>query len=424
MRLKSYLLAGLAALLVAGPARADTTLSLVEVITSPERTETLKQIVKTFEDANPGVHVEITSLPWGQAFEKFATMVSAGDTPDVVEMPDRWQALYANNGMLENLEPYLATWDHTKELSDRTMQMARYVGNTAYALPYGFYLRAMFINRVLFKQAGIEAAPTTMDEFTADAKKISALPGKYGYCLRGGPGGLNGWVMFGAGMNGDNSFFQKDGTSTFADPGWVKGVAWLVDLYKNGYAPKDSVNWGFNEIVAGFYSSTCAMLDQDPDALIAVQERMKPEEYDVVPFPKGPAGKAFPTIGYGSWAMFSNSKNKDLSWKLIATLDGPRGQCRLEQADRGAADLQIRREGPLLRQSEVQGLVRGAGRQGRDADRHAHISAGIRLFRRCHRGQDEPAGPARPALAGGYGQAMGRLPDHGAEEISRRQEVT
>ena len=93
-------------------------------------------------------------------------------------MPDRWQALYANNGMLENLEPYLATWDHTKELSERTMQMARYVGNTAYALPYGFYLRAMFINRVLFKQAGIETAPTTMDEFTADAKKISALPGK------------------------------------------------------------------------------------------------------------------------------------------------------------------------------------------------------------------------------------------------------
>src|SRR6478752_10249766 len=111
--------------LLASPAAADTNLSLVEVITSPERTETLKQIVKTFEDANPGVHVEITSLPWGQAFEKFATMVSAGDTPDVVEMPDRWQALYANNGMLENLEPYLAKWDHTKELSERTMQMAR-----------------------------------------------------------------------------------------------------------------------------------------------------------------------------------------------------------------------------------------------------------------------------------------------------------
>src|SRR5215472_12935966 len=156
MKLKSCLLAGIAALLIAGQAKADTTLKLVEVITSPERTETLKEIVKSFEAANPGVKVEITSLPWGQAFEKFATMVSAGDTPDVVEMPDRWQALYASRNMLENLEPYLAKWDHTKDLNDRTLQMARYVGNTAYALPYGFYLRAMFINRALFKAAGIE----------------------------------------------------------------------------------------------------------------------------------------------------------------------------------------------------------------------------------------------------------------------------
>ena len=106
--IRKLLIAAAASALMATQAMADTTLKLVEVITSPERTETLKQIVKTFEDANPGTKVEITSLPWGQAFEKFATMVSAGDTPDVVEMPDRWMSLYANNGMLESLEPYLA----------------------------------------------------------------------------------------------------------------------------------------------------------------------------------------------------------------------------------------------------------------------------------------------------------------------------
>src|SRR6516225_7207221 len=121
-------------LLSAAPALADTTLKLVEVITSPERTVTLKDIVKTFEAANPGTHVEIVSLPWGQAFEKFATMVAAGDTPDVVEMPDRWLSLYANSGMLESLEPYLAKWEYTKELNDKTLEMARYVKKTAYVL--------------------------------------------------------------------------------------------------------------------------------------------------------------------------------------------------------------------------------------------------------------------------------------------------
>ncbi|MDQ0467161.1 ABC transporter substrate-binding protein [Labrys wisconsinensis] len=323
--IRKLLLAAAATMMVAGTAQADTTLKLVEVITSPERTETLKSIVKTFEDANPGVKVEIVSLPWGQAFEKFATMVSAGDTPDVVEMPDRWLSLYANNGMLESLEPYLAKWEHTKDLNDRALQMGRYVKNTAYALPYGFYLRALFYNKKLFADAKVDAPPKTMDEFMDAAKKVSALPGKSGYCLRGGPGGLNGWMMMGATMNGDDTYFKPDGTSTMADPGWVKGVTFLVDLYKNGYAPKDSVNWGFNEIVSGFYSGTCAMLDQDPDALIAIAERMNKDDYDVVPMPKGPAGKAFPTIGYGSWSMFSNSKEKDLAWKLIATLDGPEG---------------------------------------------------------------------------------------------------
>jgi multiple sugar transport system substrate-binding protein len=38
-------------------AKAATILKLVEVITSPERTETLKGIIKTFEDANPDVRV-------------------------------------------------------------------------------------------------------------------------------------------------------------------------------------------------------------------------------------------------------------------------------------------------------------------------------------------------------------------------------
>ena len=323
--LKQILCAAAACLALSVPARADTTLKLVEVITSPERTETLKGIVADFEKNNPGTHVAITSLAWGQAFEKFATMVSAGDTPDVMEMPDRWLALYAGTGRLENLEPYLAKWENTAGLNDRALEMGRYYNKTAYMVPYGFYLRAMFYNKVLFKQAGIDKPPATMEEFAADAKKITAIPGKSGYCLRGGPGGLNGWMMYDATMAGSDKFFNEDNTSTLSDPAWIKGSSFLVDLYKSGGAPKDSVNWGFNEIVAGFYSGTCAMLDQDPDALIAIADHMKPDEFGVTTMPKGPSGRAYPTLGYAGWSMFADSKNKELGWKLIAALDGPEG---------------------------------------------------------------------------------------------------
>lgn len=322
--MKRLLTATAFAALFAGSAMADTTLRLVEVITSPQRTETLKGIVGQFEAANPGTKVEIISLPWGEAFQKFATMVSAGDLPDVVEMPDTWVSLYANNNLLADLSPWLEGWEHASDLSDRAVALGA-VDDKPVMLPYGFYLRAMFYNKDLLAEAGVEAVPTTLDEFHAAAEKVSALPGKAGYCMRGGPGGLNGWVMFSATMAGDNAFFDEDGNSTWSSEGWEKGLEWYVNLYKDGLAPKDSVNWGFNEIVAGFYTGQCAFLDQDPDALIAIAERMKPEQYGVTTFPKGPDGKAFPTIGYAGWSMMETSENKDLAWKLIATLEGPEG---------------------------------------------------------------------------------------------------
>jgi multiple sugar transport system substrate-binding protein len=199
------------------------------------------------------------------------------------------------------------------------------IHNTAYMLPYGFYLRALYYNRKMFADAGVTAPPKTLDEFLAVSKKVSALPGKYGYCLRGGAGGVNGWLMFGALTTGDDTFFRPDGTSTFTDPGWIRGFNVLADLYKAGLAPKDSINWGYNDVVSGFYSGVCSMIDNDPDALIAIASRMKPDEYGIAPWMKGVGGKSFPTIGYGGWAMFANSKHKDLDWKLIATLDSPAG---------------------------------------------------------------------------------------------------
>jgi multiple sugar transport system substrate-binding protein len=192
-------------------------------------------------------------------------------------------------------------------------------------LPYGFYLRALFYNKAAFRQAGLAGPPRTMEDLRADAARIAQLPGKSGYCLRGGPGGLNGWVMFAAAMAGNNEFFHADGTSTFNDPEWVAGTTWLIDLYKDGLAPKDSINWGFNEVVAGFYAGACAMVDQDPDALIALNQRMKPEDYGVAPWPKGPSGKSYPTLGYVGWSIFKKSEHKELSWSLVTALGGPAG---------------------------------------------------------------------------------------------------
>jgi multiple sugar transport system substrate-binding protein len=307
--------------LVSGSGAWAETLKLVEVITSPERTEVLQKMVDDYEAANPGIEVEIVSVPWGQAFETVATMISGGDVPDVIEMPDTWNALYADKLMA--LDDRIATWENGATLTQKTLDMGKLANGKMTMIPYGFYLRAMFYNKKLLAEAGVAEPPKTMDEFMAASEAVSKLDGKYGYCLRGGPGDANGWVMMAAVMNGTNEFFTADGKSRINEPGSVAGIQYLIDLYQKGYAPKDAVNWGFNEIVAGFYSGTCAFLDQDPDALIAIAERMPAEDFAVIPMPVGPAGKAFPTIGFAGWSVFDSTENPDAAWNLVAALSAP-----------------------------------------------------------------------------------------------------
>jgi multiple sugar transport system substrate-binding protein len=322
--MKTTFAAALISGLLASAAVADTTLRLVEVITSPPRTEFLKKQIAEFEKSNAGIKVEVISLPWGQAFEKFLTMVQAGDVPDVAEMPERWMGLYGANNQLEDLGSYVTSWPDYATLGDSAKHFGSVVDGKLYSIPYGFYIRAMFWNKKLFADAGLSGPPKTMDEFVEDSKKISALQGKYGYCLRGGPGAFTGVQMFMNTMDGKPGYFNTDGTSTFDEPGSTKGLALLGEIYQKGYAPKDSVSWGFNEIVAGFYSGTCAMLDQDPDALLGVAEKMGKNDFAVAPMPVGPSGKAFPSIGYSGWAMFKASKAKTEAFKLIAFLSSPK----------------------------------------------------------------------------------------------------
>src|SRR3954451_3655405 len=141
MKKLSVLLGAVAGLAIsAGSALADSTIKMVEVITSPPRTEFLKKQIAEFETVNPGVKVELVSLPWSQAFEKFLTMVQAGQTPDIVEMPERWMGLYANNGQLEDLGPYMKTWAGYATLGDRAKEFGSTVKNIQYMIPYGYYL--------------------------------------------------------------------------------------------------------------------------------------------------------------------------------------------------------------------------------------------------------------------------------------------
>ena len=85
MKKLNILLAAVAGLAVsAGSALADTTVKLVEVITSPQRTEFLKKQIAEFETANPGVKVEVFRSGTTEVMAKLAAEFAAGQAQRVM----------------------------------------------------------------------------------------------------------------------------------------------------------------------------------------------------------------------------------------------------------------------------------------------------------------------------------------------------
>jgi multiple sugar transport system substrate-binding protein len=294
-------------------------LLMVEVNTSAERTGLLRDQLDSFEAANPGITVDVISMSWGQAFEKLSMMVAGGQIPDVIEMPDFWLSRFTDAGQIADLGSYIEKTPFDDDLEADTFKYGS-INEKIYTIPYGYYLRALIYNKRIFKEAGIDKPPLTIDEFYETAKQISQLPGVSGFCHHGGRGGpvFYYWLM--TTMNGSDQFFDEDGNSTFYNEGAIKGLTLIRDLYKNGYAPQDSLNWNFNDTVAGFYSGTCAILHQTPDALPAIRKRMDQNDFASAPMPLGPSGISFPHLGYIGWSIFEKSQKKDAAWKLVKHL--------------------------------------------------------------------------------------------------------
>ncbi len=306
-------------------------LTMVEVLTSPGRTELIKGQLADFEKTNPGIKVNLISLPYDTSFEQLLTLYKSGQAPDVVELADRWGGLYVNGHQLEPLDNYINNTPELAGILPSVFELGKVGTNHVYRLPYGFDIRALYYNKAMLEQADVQP-PKTMNEFFQDAATISKkIPGKYGYCMRAGKGGGYGWGMFPMQFGATGSFFDSAGNSLYASSSFQEGMRQYADLYRNGYSPKESISWGFGDSVAGFTSGECALLDQDPDALPDILSKMSPANFGVVPLPIGATRKSFPSLGYFSWAMSAASKNKDEAWKLIAFLMSEKQNLELDK---------------------------------------------------------------------------------------------
>ncbi|MFD0694718.1 ABC transporter substrate-binding protein [Paenibacillus sp. GCM10027628] len=300
-------------------------ISYLDPLPSPERTALMQDFIKQFQAKNPNIEVEYTSVPWDEANKKWMALGAAKQLPDVLSIDDTSLVAMASAGYIENLQPYYDKWDQLNNLTEAVKQARNKYQGKVYAIPDGFLLQGLFIRNDWFKEKNLPEKIETWDDYFKLSQQLTdASNGRYGISFRGGANGILRAMEYVMAATHSDSWFDKDGKSILYKPEAQAAFKKFYDIYLNGNSPKESLNWGFNEMVQGFLNGQTAILNQTPEVIVTAQKNMKEGTWTVVPMPKSDDGKRYIFWGYtAAYAMASNSEHKDAAWKFIQFLSSP-----------------------------------------------------------------------------------------------------
>jgi multiple sugar transport system substrate-binding protein len=175
--------------------------------------------------AKTGINLDVQVVSWDDIDQQSSTMIQNNAAPDILNL--NAYASYAKDGLLYSSDDVLS--DSVKgDLLPNFVQSGTYQGKM-YGMPDLSSARALFYNTDLFTKAGIAAPPKTWDEFTADAKKLTALgDGTVGYAMPLGPEEAQAEFSIWMFNNGGN--WKTDGKWSINSPQNVDTLTFLKSL--------------------------------------------------------------------------------------------------------------------------------------------------------------------------------------------------
>ena len=307
-----------------GAADEIVNITFMEVLENQARTEWLDGVIADFESQHPNIKVNREAIPWEQAHDRLVTQVAAKAVPDVLETPANWLSEFAATGAYENLQPYFDTWEYNTEIADIALSLGKSYDDTLYELPYGLYLVVMMYRSDWLAENNIPV-PTTIEEYyQAIADVTDTSQNRYGYAFRGGAGcwGLLSTLLLGE--MGTGRYFEDDNaTSIFRRPEAVTALENFGNLYFNGYAPQDALNWGYAETVDSFTSGVTGFLVQDTEVIGVCLDKLGEDKFNTAMAPAGSDGNTYLIAGHVGLSISSYSEHKDEAWELITYLMSP-----------------------------------------------------------------------------------------------------
>lgn len=146
------------------------------------RGKKLKEMCDAFNKANPGIIVEPVFVGnYDDLYKKSMAAIQAGNPPDMAVAYESYIAEFMKANAVIPLEPYIDDPVIGLKPADKEDIFPGYwqtnifpeFGNKMLSFPFTKSALAMYYNKTLLKQAGINQVPKTWDEFEAACKAVT-----------------------------------------------------------------------------------------------------------------------------------------------------------------------------------------------------------------------------------------------------------
>jgi multiple sugar transport system substrate-binding protein len=285
-----------------------------------------EKYIKEWEGKNAGWKVTPEVVGWAQCQDKATTLAAAGTPVAMAYVGSRTLKEFAQNDLIV---PVPMTEDEKKSYYPNIVDTVTFDGNQ-WGVPVAFSTKALYWNKDLFKQAGLdpEKAPKTWAEEIAFAKQIKEKTGIAGYGLPA--------------KTFDNTMHQFmhwvytnngkliDGDKIVADSPEVLAA---LQAYKDitPYSVEGATAYEQNEIRAIFLDGKVGMIQAGSGAATRLQATKI--NWGIAPLPLGPSAKGEGTLLItDSLAVFKGTgvEDKAIEFAKYITSPGPQGEYELQ----------------------------------------------------------------------------------------------
>ncbi len=296
---------------------------LVELWTlqlSPTFDDYMNGILGRFEATHPGVKVRWVDVPYEGFTQKLIAALSAGDAPDVVNLPADLILQYVRLDALASVDTLIPD-DQQADYLPAALEPMRFGGQT-YGVPWYLATKILIADSTALLAAGLSTdLPTTYDGILTLALAYRAKTGRPGFFFNLVVDSYMLQVFESEGI----PVLSSDGRrAVFAVPQAVKVLQGWLEAFSRGALPRESLMAGHQGGIDLYQAGAVPMFIGAPQFLRLIAENApdRLKQTIVAPAPTGAAG--WKELDVMALAVTSTSRNPRAAADLAAFItSGP-----------------------------------------------------------------------------------------------------